>query len=151
MGGAGLSPHTLRHVFVVARMQRAQPLPPADQEGAAYCMGHDPTQWQLTYDLSSVQSKGQVAIQGMAAWREEVLHSHAGFARLLLPPAPHAVQASLAAVDKLRVGAHEAPVSSSVTCTSASSEVPSEGTSQSDSDSDSDTDSDAVELDMQQD
>ena len=149
-GGADMSPHTLRHVFVVARMQRTSPQGPVDQAGAAYCMGHDPSQWQLTYDLGALQSKAQAAIEGMAVWRRELMISHPDAARLLLPPSSHAVQAGLAAVDKLKVGAHEELVSSNVTCTSASSEGPSEGSSQYDSaSSDSDSDDDLM-VDLQQ-
>ena len=144
-GGAAMSPHTLRNVFVVARMQRSSPQAPIDQAGAAYCMGHDPSQWQQTYDLGALQSQGQAAIESMTAWRREVMHSHPDAARLLLPPSSHAVQAGLAAVDKLRVGAAEELVSSNVTCTSASSEGPSEGSSQYDSESsESDSDDDLM-------
>ena len=151
MGGAAMPPHRLRHVFVVARMTRAGAEAPRDTEGAAYCMGHEAKQWDLTYDLSSLQRKGQAAIEGMAAWRREVLQSHPAAAHLLLQPSPLAVQASLAAVDNLRVGVHEELVTSSVTCTSASSEVPSESTGQASSDSDSDVDSDDLAIDLEQD
>ena len=148
MGGAAMSPHRLRNVFVVARMQRATA--PMDREGAAYCMGHDEAQWHLTYDLSSVQRKGQAAIDGMAAWRMEMLQSHPAAAALSLPPPPATVQAALAAVDNLRVGAHEELVSSNVTCTTAGSSEPADSTSQSDSDSGSGSDwDDDVAVDLE--
>ena len=70
LGGPAVAPHSLRHIFVVEQMNAQGN---EQHEGAAYCMGHDLSQWNESYDLLSLQRKGQRAIDGMQAWREALL------------------------------------------------------------------------------
>ena len=80
LGGPAVAPHSLRHIFVVEQRNAQNNV---QHEGAAYCMGHDLSQWDESYDLLSLQRKGQRAIDGMQAWREALLAR-----RGVSPPAP---------------------------------------------------------------
>ena len=67
VGGPAIAPHSLRHIFVIDQMDHAQ------HRGAAFCMGHDLSQWDRSYDLLALQRRGQQAIDGMQAWRVALL------------------------------------------------------------------------------
>ena len=67
VGGPAIAPHSLRHIFVIDHMDNAQ------HRGFAYCMGHDLAQWDRSYDLLSLQRRGQQSIDAMQAWRTGLL------------------------------------------------------------------------------
>ena len=67
VGGPAIAPHSLRHIFVLDQMDNAH------MGGFAYCMGHDLAQWDRSYDLLSLQRRGQQSIDAMQAWRTGLL------------------------------------------------------------------------------
>ena len=67
VGGPAIAPHSLRHIFVIDQMDNTH------LGGFAYCMGHDLAQWDRSYDLLSLQRRGQQSIDAMQAWRTGLL------------------------------------------------------------------------------
>ena len=67
LGGPAVAPHSLRHIFVIDQLDHSH------HRGTAYVMGHDLDQWDRSYDLQSLQRRGQHAIDGMQAWRAGLL------------------------------------------------------------------------------
>ena len=116
-GGPTAGPHTLRHIFVADR-SRHDTVPGPTQQGAAFCMGHDPAQWTISYDLQSLQRGAQHAVNSMSGWRAALLAT-----RNTVQPATATPAHVAGLVDEADSDEHDDSVSEGPSCGSSETTV----------------------------
>ena len=86
-GGPVFGPHFLRHVFVGERMSSHSVAGP-DHAGAAHCMSNSLPAWLKSYNQKTSNFQGQMAVNSMAEWRNNLLKGQGAAAAAVASAAP---------------------------------------------------------------